>query len=99
MQREGRCCAWAELRARPRANAASFSGTASWALQVVSVAANSVATELCSMEQLSKEIAVRLSDLEVMKVEEGRKHRLNLETQVIARFLRPAAGAGDAPHG
>ena len=51
-------------------------------LQVVSVAADSVASEMCSMEQLSKEIALRLTDIESMKDEEDRKHRLNLETQV-----------------
>ena len=48
----------------------------------MSVAADSVASEMCSMEQLSKEIALRLTDIESMKDEEGRKHRLNLETQV-----------------
>ena len=51
-------------------------------MQVVSVAADSVASEMCSMEQLSREIALRLTDMESMKGEEDRKHRLNLETQV-----------------
>ena len=48
------------------------------------MAADSVASEMCSMEQLSKEIALRLTDLESLKSEEDRRHHLNLETQVRA---------------
>jgi hypothetical protein len=53
--------------------------------QLVSVAANSVASEISSLEQLSRELAMRLSELEVRKGDEDMKHHLSLETQV--RYL------------
>jgi len=55
--------------------------------QIVSVAATSVAMEMSNIEHLSMEMALRLSDLETIKDEEGRKHRLSLETQVCNRGM------------
>ena len=67
-------------------------------MQIVSVAANSVAHEMSSIEQLSMEMALRLSDIETLKDEEGRKHRLNLETQVSFRQPLAALSWQNANH-
>jgi len=54
---------------------------------LVSVAASSVVSEISSLEAVSRELALRLADLEMRKSDEDKKHRLSLETQVCNRGI------------